>query len=357
VRTDPLAAALAAPERLARQSTREWEWLIGHARTARLIARLALRIDECCGLDTVPPGPRRHLAWALCEWEAQVRTLRWDVDFIGRALERVDTPVVLLKGAAYVMAGLPPARGRLFADIDIMVRRDRIGEVEQALLVTGWADHALDAYDQRYYRTWMHEIPPLQHIQRNSELDVHHAIAPLTARHYVASELLFPAARKLDLRGNFFVLAPADMLLHSIIHLMQEGEFDHALRDLLDIDDLFRHFGRDPAFWPALAQRAEQHRLGRPLYYAVRQARAFLDTPMPEDFLAAIARFRPNPASGAIMDAVFGAGMATESPDGQRGFADFSRWLLYVRGHYMRMPLRLLLPHLMRKGWRRGTAR
>jgi hypothetical protein len=26
-----------------------------------------------------------------------------------------------------------------------------------------------------------------------------------------------------------------------------------------------------------------------------------------------------------------------------------ARWLLYVRGHYQRMPLRLLVPHLVRK--------
>jgi hypothetical protein len=30
----------------------------------------------------------------------------------------------------------------------------------------------------------------------------------------------------------------------------------------------------------------------------------------------------------------------------------FARWLLYVRGHYRRMPLRLLVPHLVRKAVR-----
>jgi hypothetical protein len=237
-----------------------------------------------------------------------------------------------------------------------MVRRDTLPEVERALLSRGWAPQSLDRYDQRYYRTWMHELPPLHHIQRNSVLDVHHTIAPLTARHRVAAELLFAAARRLDKSGRFFVLAPADMLLHSIIHLMQEGEFAHGLRDLMDIDDLFRHFGRDPAFWPALVERAAQHRLGRPLYYGARQAQHFLDTPLPAEFMAALERFRPGLATRGIMDAVFDAGIATDEPQGRRAFADLSRRLLYVRGHYLRMPLRLLVPHLMRKGLRRRSA-
>ena len=38
------------------------------------------------------------------------------------------------------------------------------------------------AYDQRYYREWMHELPPLLHVRRQTALDVHHAIAPETAR-------------------------------------------------------------------------------------------------------------------------------------------------------------------------------
>jgi hypothetical protein len=356
VTSDLLVTALAQPKNLKLLSSREWEWLIGRARTAQLLARLALRAEEAGCLDEVPPQPRRHLEWARRDWDAQQRALRWDVDFIGRALDRVDTPIVLLKGAAYVMAGLPPALGRLFSDIDIMVRQERLADVETALRGQGWLSQTLDPYDQHYYRTWMHELPPLHHVLRRTVLDVHHTIAPPTSRHSVDARALFAAARALDIRGKFFVLAPPDMLLHSIIHLMQEGEFEHGLRDLIDLDDLFRHFGRDPAFWPAVLQRAAEHRLGRPLYYAAQQARQFLDTPMPAEFVAAVERFAPGRATRKIMDAVLRAGIAADQPGLPRPFTRFSRWLLYVRGHYLRMPLRLLLPHLLRKGWRRRVA-
>lgn len=351
----PIVAALKRPQALQRLSSREWEWLIGHARAAQLLARLAVAIERANCFDEIPPGPRRHLDWARRQWLAQRRTLPWDVDIIGSALAGIDTPIVLLKGTAYQMAGLPPAAGRTYTDIDIMVRRDRLDAVEAALGQHGWASDKVDAYDQHYYRTWMHELPPLHHVFRHTVLDVHHTIAPPTARHRVEAAPLFAAARKLELRGNFYVLGPTDMVLHSITHLVQEGEFEHGLRDLMDVGDLLGHFGREPAFWPDLLARAERHGLGRPLYYAAHQARNFLGTEFPPDFAAAIERFRPDGLTRRVMAAVLSAGLAGEERHGAGGFARFCRWLLYVRGHYLRMPLRLLIPHLVRKSFRRGA--
>ena len=45
---------------------------------------------------------------------------------------------------------------------------------------------------------------------------------------------LLARARPLGDSG-FHVLAPEDMVLHSAVHLYQEGELDHGMRDLLDL--------------------------------------------------------------------------------------------------------------------------
>jgi hypothetical protein len=49
------------------------------------------------------------------------RSLRWEVNRIQRALTSLDVPVILLKGAAYIVADLPPAPGRIATDVDILV--------------------------------------------------------------------------------------------------------------------------------------------------------------------------------------------------------------------------------------------
>jgi hypothetical protein len=90
----------------------------------------------------------------------------------------------VLKGAAYVAAGLPAAAGRLFNDIDLLVPREQLPQAESALMLAGWHASGLSEYDKRYYRRWMHEIPPLQHVQRDTVIDLHHAILPETARYH-----------------------------------------------------------------------------------------------------------------------------------------------------------------------------
>ena len=68
-------------------------------------------------------------------------------------------------------------------------------EVEGALMLHGWSTTHHDAYDQRYYRKWMHELPPLKHNTRGTVLDVHHAILPVTARLKPDSRKLLAASR------------------------------------------------------------------------------------------------------------------------------------------------------------------
>jgi Uncharacterised nucleotidyltransferase len=349
----PLASVLARPEALVELAPHEWERLLLQARRTNLIARIAIIAKEGGLFPVLPPRPRAHLEAACNQADWRHRTVRWEVDCIRRALAPLGIPVVLLKGAAYLLAGLPAARGRIFSDVDIMVPRERLADVERALLAHGWASQGYDAYDQNYYRRWMHELPPLQHVLRQTAVDVHHTIAPLTARIPVDAAKLYAAAHPLDIEGRFLVLAPSDMVLHSIIHLFQEGEFEHGLRDLVDIDDLLRHFGRDPGFWHALEARASELGLGRPLYYAAAQARDLLQTPMPEGFLAWLERIEPGEMTRGLMRAAFRAGILGDAAEDGVPFAGPARSFLYLRGHYLRMPLRLLVPHLVRKGFRR----
>ena len=285
---------------------------------------------------------------------ANARAVRWEAVCLRRALAGLGVPVVLLKGAAYAVADLPPARGRLFGDIDILVPRERLDEIERVLGWYGWDSGKLDEYDQRYYRTWMHELPPMMHRKRQSMLDVHHTILPPTSRYHPDPAKLRAAA--LDVPGlpGVKVLAPTDMVLHSACHLFHEGEWDHGLRDLHDLDALLRHFSAaDPGFWEALALRAEEMQLARPLHYALRYAKRIWQTPVPEALERRLrARGGPNPVLAGVMDFLFGRAFVPEHELTARPGDGLARFCLYLRGHWLRMPLRLLLPHLLRKAFR-----
>ena len=69
----------------------------------------------------------------------QHHSIRREARFLRDALAPAGIPLILLKGAAYVVAGLPAAEGRLFADVDILVPRERLADAESALMLTGFA--------------------------------------------------------------------------------------------------------------------------------------------------------------------------------------------------------------------------
>lgn len=319
------------------------------ARNEGVLASLAVQLNRTDSFERLPVKVREHLTAARAISTDHERMIRWEVDRIQHALLGLDVPLILLKGAAYVLMELPFAKGRLVSDVDIMVPRKSLSLVEIALMQEGWESLKLDAYDQSYYRKWMHELPPMRHALRYTIVDVHHAILPLTSRLQTDSRRLLQAAQPIGASG-LKALAPVDMVLHSATHLFHDGDLDHGLRDLLDLHELLCHFGGNPEFWEQLAHRAEQLQLQRPLFYALHYCAALLHTSVPEQLDRAGA---PRAPVRRIMDTLVRLAITPDHPDQPRVLKRIAHLLLYVRAHYNRMPLYLLIPHLLRKTYTR----
>ena len=58
--------------------------------------------------------------------------------------------------------------GRRVADIDLLVSELDLSAAEAMLKCRGWDFSILDPYDERFYREWMHELPPMIHRERHS---------------------------------------------------------------------------------------------------------------------------------------------------------------------------------------------
>ena len=348
-----LLTALREPERVPALGGEAWTRLLQEGRAANILARLEARLDERKLLDQIPVRARDHLQGAQLIAAQQQQLVRWEVARLQETLRPTGVTLVLLKGAAYVMAELPVARGRLFADVDFMVPRGKLVEVEERLLKAGWRFVELEPYDDRYYRQWSHELPPLVHQDREIIVDVHHNILPPTGRLHPDPERLLEDAVPL-VEPQLKVLAPADMVLHAAVHMFQDGELQGELRDLIDLDALMRHFGAEGEFWDGLVPRARRLGLERPLFYALRYAARLLGTPVPAPVLAASRVAAPAWPIVKIMD-----GLVTRAldpgPDG-RGLTTtrISRALLYVRARWLRMPPGMLARHLVHKARRSG---
>jgi hypothetical protein len=346
-----LIRALRDPSCMASMAIGEWDLLVRQARAANVLASLYYIVAGDDVLQRIPAQACEVLEWSRVVAARHAQATRFEVAELAHVLAELGLPLILLKGSAYLAAGLPPAPGRLFSDLDILVPKQRLDEVEAALMLAGWAGTMLDEYDQRYYRQWMHELPPMQHMRRQSMLDVHHAILPATAAVRPDPAKLRAAARSVPGAPGVQVLAPADMVLHSAVHLFYDGEFDKGLRDLFDIHRLLQHFAATPGFWDELPRRARELELDRPLFYALRYSNRVLGTPVPAAVQAAVASARPNRPLLALMDRLFERALMPDHASCADRFSAAARFLLYVRGNWLRMPPLLLARHLLHKAF------
>jgi hypothetical protein len=339
-----------------RYSGEEWELLLRQARATGVLSRLFFFWKKF-GLFEPPDFAVPHLNSADKYWLSQKRIVNWEFYNLQYIFEQLQIPLILLKGTAYSAANLNAGLGRVFNDIDILVPKQRLQEVKEGLKWGGWFPESLDSYDKNYYERWMHELPPMRHLERGTTLDVHHNIVPETCALCPDADLLLKAAINVPDSG-YWVLAPEDMVLHSASHLFWGGEFENGLRDLSDIDLLLREFSdNDPEFWQKLLDRAGVLGLGQPLSYALRYTNKLLETPVPEKIALASAVYASGSAKNKIMDFLFLRALMPIHPSCDDSWAALARWLLYIRSHYLRMPLHLLIPHLSRKAWQRLTAK
>ena len=327
----------------------DWDALIRVGRSANLLGAIAASIEAKQSWEQTPEGPRAHLEGALKLAQRQAIAVHWEATRIREALQTLPERTVLLKGAAYLAEGFSFAAGRMFSDVDILVPDSRLEDVEQALTRYGWATTHLSTYDQTYYRTWMHEIPPMRHLERGTMIDVHHRILPRTARFDPDPIRMLATARPSRLWPDIWVLGREDMLLHSATHLFHEGELHNGFRDLLDIDHLVGLFAMEKDFWPSLLIRSRELGLREPLRGVLQQSAQLLGTEVPASVRDAL---QIDHGSRRV-SWLYGHGLRPLHPLCDRRGAGMARWLLYVRAHAMRMPMHLLAFHLGRKAWRR----
>lgn len=344
-----LLAALIDAEKPLQWAQAEWGLAIRQARAANLLATLASRVATFAQPEAIPEPARKHFQAAQNVIAQRNMAVAWECRQLCAALAPLGVEPVFLKGGAYVAAKLPLASHRLFSDIDLMVPRDRLAEAELQLLLAGWLSTNNDAYDQRYYRKWMHEIPPLQHLRRGTTLDLHHALSPLTAKYQARTEMIFSAAIGVPGIEGARVLGPPDMILHAATHLFAEGEADHALRNLFDISELLCHFQQQVDFHAALAERAFAVGLARPLFYAIHFVRKIFGQEALVDLEQALLPAAPGEMAVKFIESVYIPLFQGSHPSVWQRGTQYARGALYLRGHWLRMPGYLLVPHLIRK--------
>lgn len=328
-----------------------WDRVLRLARMTGLHGRLAAANADN---PTVPERVRRHLLSATRMADFSARMLDAELRDVAPLCASA-FPVIALKGGAYALQGLGFARGRFVSDIDLLVPASALRSMEQRLHAAGWETAMLDPYDERYYRDWSHETPPLRFPGHFLELDLHHAVTPVTGRLHFDPAPLFDES--LPVPGTpFRVLSPRDQVLHACVHCFQDGDLALRVREIADIDGLLRSFAGMSGFWPGLVERARELGLERPLRHGLHFARSWMKTPVSDETLASLPA--PSAALRGPMEACISLAMLPSDPDRPPGMSvRLARLAALMRYHVLRMPLGMLLPHIARKAWLRARRR
>ncbi len=269
--------------------------------------------------------------------------LQFEMNRLEHALSGTGIEPVVLKGGAYVAQGKRAAGGRRVSDLDILVTEGELDEVEARLKQAGWSpDEATDnEYDQAYYREHMHELPPLRHAKRGTIIDVHHRLLPKTARSNVDVALMQQSATRVA--GTLVkTFDDVDMFIHSAVHAFADGAIDTPARSLVELYMLYSELSFNDT--SRLQIRAKAVGASKPVSTALWAIDEFFSADGAPALLNKTLTEKPH----------FILRWAITSKTFERRLAPLAKALLYIRSHYLRMPLRLLVPHLARKAiaWR-----
>jgi hypothetical protein len=344
-----LMGALRDPDRMITADSLCWETVLTLSRRHGLAGRWLALMESRGAIAQLDADVSLQLQAEARFAGRRSQLLGWETTCAARALASLHVPVVLLKGAAYLAAGLPHAATRVSADLDILVPHAQLDEVEAACHAHGWRTQTTNAYDDAYFRRWMHELPPMQHVGRGTVIDIHHNILPLTAKLCPNPEWLLEASVAHPDSG-LRILQPVDMLLHSIVHGFHDGEFSNALRDVLDVHEIASFYSdHEPDFWPQLAARARAFGFQRPTALALSAAELYFGLKVPMSVLQALA----SGPLGAPLKLLFEWSLhQIVVPGGIVNRREqIAARLLQARAHLHKMPVLTLAKHLSYKTW------
>ena len=322
---------------------RQWDTVLRLARASNLHGRLAAANLDAASL---PEVVRRHLTSSIRIAAYRTQMLREELFRLAPLCQR-DYPVIVLKGAAYVLQGRRMAKGRFVSDVDLLVPFAHLNAMESRLRSAGWKPEELTPYDERYYRDWSHETPPMRYPGGSLEVDLHHALTPVTGTLAFDPSSLFDRSESIP-GTPFRALSREDQVLHACLHCFHDGDLTLRVREIVDIDGLLREFAIDDQFWDKLLARAEELRLTRPLWYGLHFAQNLLGCPVPVTVMGRVSG--PSGAAQKLMDTLVPLAMLPSHLDGPPPpSVRLACKALLARYHLMRMPMHLLIPHLARK--------
>jgi len=327
---------------------KQWENIIHVLREVNLLAACYFRLKKEDKLTLLPSFALKHMKSAAVYSSRQSEQVLFECKLLQKILDAENISSVFLKGASYTLRKSKNSAGRVYSDIDLLVAKNEISKAEQALAKHAWCTKKVSEYDNNYYREWSHEIPPMFNIHRGTVLDLHHNILlPISGRE-VNVELLTENCQVID--DKYTVLSHAATILHSIVHLIINEDVSNGYRDILDITTLIKE-NDSPEFWQEITSLSSKLGFNNELYLALSLSQKYASLTIPDNVWLSFEEQKDNSKLNFLLNYVYYFALQPHSPAIQTLRHKVAISIAYILGHLQKMPLKILIPHLLTKSF------
>lgn len=264
---------------LNRVHERDWPALTRAAAAHRVAPLLFSRLSAARALE-LAPGPERVFLEREARGTGAMNALLLNEHArVVRAAAEMDAPLLALKGAHLVSAGVYRADERPMTDLDYAIRASHAARACDALSKLGYELDAAgpgDEFTRKYAREFLLKRTVAQ---TPVAVELHDALIPslaLRAAFPLSADRLHDHAHE-DASG-FPVPCPEHALLFCILHFAVTHRFSRLIW-LVDIDRMCRGFAID---WDAFERETRLARAESAVHAALRAARALLGTDAPD---------------------------------------------------------------------------
>lgn len=323
-----------------------WEDALHILRESDLLGTLCHLAEERGVLSGYSDYARRHLHSMKVYSARQAQQVSYECHLICQRLAEVGVRCVFLKGAGYTLRKSRNSFGRIYSDIDVWVAREHIDAAQAALRSDAWYSPAMTDYDQRYYRRWAHELPPMKHLTRRTMLDLHHNIVPPVGGR--APDMTHLLEDVVVTETGLLVLSAPAATLHSLVHLFSNEDWSSAFRDLVDLHLLLEEFGDDD-FWHKLLDLANKTGFIQEVVYGVLLLEQIMGCSAPQGVREELGQRLTTARESLLVKHVFAPALRPHHPLVCGGREKLAILMTYIRGHWIKMPLPILVGHLSMK--------
>lgn len=324
-------------------SEKTWEEVVFVLRQGKLLATLYHLASARGSFQKYPDYAKKHLHSASVYADRQAQQVIYECMEITAILKNKNITPVFLKGAGYTLAGSQNGMGRVYTDIDVLVEKSVINIAQDMLQKKGWHSEKLNDYDERYYREWAHEVPPMSNIFRGTIIDLHHNIVPPITGRAPDPSLFFDEVYYTQ--EGLALLSPAAATLHSCVHLFTNEDFSNGFRDLIDLYLLTQEYG-DTEYWKNLFELAEQSGFSLELFYCMSMLKQTFDIVLPESMVQPLLAKYKNFKTDFLIKFVFKRALYPHHALTFSSLNNLASFLVYIRGHWIKMPFHILVMHL-----------